>query len=48
MTGGTGSFPKDLWLWLANTPPEPVMAHLRIDKVTFDAIQRDKIVIMPG
>ena len=44
------SYYQDLSLseWLANTPPELVMAHLRIDKATFEAIQRDKTVIMPS
>ncbi len=34
--------------WLAHTPPELVMAHLRIDQATFNAIPKDKFVIMPG
>jgi oxalate decarboxylase len=34
--------------WLAHTPPELVMAHLRIDKATFDAIPKEEVVIMPG
>jgi len=44
------SFYQDLSLseWLAHTPPELVMAHLRIDKATFDKIPRDEVVIMPG
>src|SRR6266446_3786771 len=44
------SFYQDLSLseWLAHTPPELVMAHLRIDKATFDAIPKDEVVIMPG
>lgn len=33
--------------WLAHTPPELVMAHLRIDRKTFDAIPRDAAVIIP-
>jgi oxalate decarboxylase len=33
--------------WLAHTPPELVMAHLDIDKVTFDSIPRKATVIMP-
>src|SRR6185369_9877 len=43
------SYYQDLSLseWLAHTPAELVMAHLRIDKATFDAIQKDKVVIMP-
>jgi oxalate decarboxylase len=43
------SFYQDLSLseWLANTPPELVMAHLNIDKATFDAIPRDELVIVP-
>src|SRR2546422_1015863 len=44
------SFYQDLSLseWLAHTPPELVMAHLRIDKATCDAIPKDEFVIMPG
>jgi oxalate decarboxylase len=34
--------------WLAHTPPELVMAHLNIDKATYDAIPKDKLVITPG
>src|SRR5467141_18796 len=43
------SFYQDLSLseWLAHTPPELVMAHLRIDKATYDAIPRDAIVVVP-
>jgi hypothetical protein len=33
--------------WLAHTPPELVMAHLRIDKATFDAIPKNRGVVMP-
>ena len=33
--------------WLAHTPPELVMAHLRIDKATFDAIPKSGISITP-
>jgi oxalate decarboxylase len=33
--------------WLAHTPPELVMAHLNIDKATYDAIPREKLVIVP-
>jgi oxalate decarboxylase len=33
--------------WLAHTPPELVMAHLKIDKATFDAIPKNGGVIMP-
>jgi len=33
--------------WLAHTPPELVIAHLNIDKATYDAIPKDKLVIMP-
>jgi oxalate decarboxylase len=44
------SFYQDLSLseWLAHTPPELVMAHLRIDKATFDAIPKDELVVVPG
>jgi oxalate decarboxylase len=34
--------------WLAHTPPELVMAHLRIDRATYDAISKDKPVITPA
>ena len=33
--------------WLTHTPPELVMAHLKIDRATLDAIPRDEVVIMP-
>jgi oxalate decarboxylase len=33
--------------WLAHTPPELVMAHLNIDKATYDTIPKDKLVITP-
>ncbi|MEY2499657.1 MAG: oxalate decarboxylase [Verrucomicrobiota bacterium] len=33
--------------WLAHTPPELVMAHLRIDKATFDAIPKNGAVMVP-
>lgn len=33
--------------WLSHTPPELVMAHLDIDKATYDAIPKQKAVIMP-
>lgn len=33
--------------WLAHTPPELVMAHLNIDKAAYDAIPREKTVILP-
>jgi len=44
------SYYQDLSLseWLAHTPPELVMAHLRIDKATYDAIPKDAPVVMPG
>jgi oxalate decarboxylase len=44
------SFYQDLSFseWLAHTPPELVMAHLRIDRKTFDAIPRDSAVIVPA
>jgi oxalate decarboxylase len=32
--------------WLA-TPPEAVMAHLRIDRATYDAIPKNGGVVMP-
>lgn len=33
--------------WLAHTPPELVMAHLNIDKTTYDEIPQDKLVVLP-
>ncbi|HWY67231.1 MAG TPA: cupin domain-containing protein [Terriglobales bacterium] len=33
--------------WLAHTPPELVMAHLSIDRAAYDAIPREKAVILP-
>jgi oxalate decarboxylase len=44
------SYYQDLSLseWLAHTPPELVMAHLHIDKATYDAIPKEEVVVMPG
>ena len=33
--------------WLAHTPAELVMAHMNIDRASFDAIPRDETVVMP-
>jgi oxalate decarboxylase len=33
--------------WLAHTPPELVMAHLHIDKATFDAIPKNGVSVTP-
>ena len=33
--------------WLAHTPPELVMAHLNIDRATYDTFPKEKTVIMP-
>jgi oxalate decarboxylase len=33
--------------WLAHTPMELVMAHLNIDKATYDQIPREKLVVLP-
>ena len=33
--------------WLAHTPPELVMAHLNVDKNTYDMIPKNKAVILP-
>jgi oxalate decarboxylase len=33
--------------WLAHTPPEAVMAHLRIDRATYAAIPKNGGVVMP-
>lgn len=34
--------------WLSHTPPELVMAHLHIDQATYDAIPKEKFVVLPG
>jgi oxalate decarboxylase len=34
--------------WLAHTPPELVMAHLNIDKATFDSIPKTEVVVVPA
>jgi oxalate decarboxylase len=36
-----------LSMWLSHTPPELVMAHLKIDQATFDAIPKTAAVLMP-
>ena len=43
------SFYQDLALseWLSHTPPELAMSHLNIDKSTFDALPKEKLVIVP-
>ena len=43
------SFYQDLALseWLSHTPPELVMAHLNIDRATFEAMPKEKFVIVP-
>jgi oxalate decarboxylase len=43
------SFYQDLALskWLTHTPPELVAAHLNLDKVTLDAMPKDKPLIVP-
>jgi oxalate decarboxylase len=43
------SFYQDLSLseWLTHTPPELVMAHLKIDRMTLDSIPREEVIIMP-
>jgi oxalate decarboxylase len=33
--------------WLSHTPPELVAAHLHLDKMTLDALPREKTVLMP-
>lgn len=33
--------------WLSHTPPELVMAHLNIDRDTYDQIPREKAVVLP-
>jgi oxalate decarboxylase len=34
--------------WLGHTPPELVMAHLKVDKATLDAMQKTKSVVLPA
>jgi oxalate decarboxylase len=43
------SYYQDLSLsvWLSHTPPELVMAHLKIDQATLDAIPKTEAVVMP-
>ena len=36
-----------LSVWLSHTPPELVMAHLNIDKTMYDALPREKAVVVP-
>ena len=33
--------------WLAHTPSELVMAHLKIDRATYDAIPKNGAVVTP-
>jgi oxalate decarboxylase len=33
--------------WLAHTPPELVMAHLKIDRAAYDAIPKNGAVVTP-
>ena len=33
--------------WLTHTPPELILAHMKIDRATLDAIPRDEIVVVP-
>ena len=33
--------------WLAHTPPELVMAHLKIDRATYDAIPKTAVAVTP-
>jgi hypothetical protein len=43
----TGMVPVlSLWEWFAHTPPGLVIAHLRIDKATFDAIPKNEFVVL--
>jgi len=43
------SYYQDLSLsvWLSHTPPELVMAHLRIDQATLDAIPKTEGIVLP-
>ena len=42
--GGSGCQNSE---WLAHTPRELVMAHLHIDKATFDAIPKNGVSVTP-
>jgi oxalate decarboxylase len=33
--------------WLTHTPPDLVMAHLSVDRQTYDAIPREELIIVP-
>jgi hypothetical protein len=33
--------------WLSHTPPDLVMAHLNIDRATYDQILKEKLVVLP-
>jgi len=33
--------------WLTHTPPDLVMAHLNVDRQTYDAIPREELIIVP-
>jgi oxalate decarboxylase len=33
--------------WLAHTPAELVIAHLGIDRATYDALPKNETVVMP-
>jgi oxalate decarboxylase len=43
------NFYQDLALseWLSHTPPELVMAHLGMDRATFDALPKDNVAVLP-
>jgi oxalate decarboxylase len=34
--------------WLTHTPPDLVLAHLGIDRATYDALPKDETVVMPA
>jgi oxalate decarboxylase len=34
--------------WLAHTPPDLVRVHLNLDKASYDAIPKEKRVLVPG
>ena len=33
--------------WLTHTPPELVLAHLNVDRKTWDDIPHEKVVVLP-
>jgi hypothetical protein len=40
-----GCYELRKWRW--QTPPELVMAHLNIDKATYDALPKTEAIVLP-